>query len=652
MPVAALVHDPGGAARRGARGVGRGRRAAGRRERAHAGRDRGARPRGRRARAAGSSRPATMSAGASRERAARPAPSSSSATISDGWRRSPRGRDGETRDRAAPAVGRARRRPRRSRAVRAGHPPARADRRRASRAALAELAARSAGSRSRSTRRRAALPAPQEAAAFFVCSEGLANVAKYAGRDACGIDVAATDGRLVVRVADDGPGGADADARLRPARTGRPRRGAGRALEVDSPPGAGTRLRAELPIARRRAGDLRGSPRRSLHGLAAGRCRCWGVVARCSTSCSRGDGGDRAQRAASRARRRLGPALARRAGRRTLLLAAALATWRPPVPARYAPLLIAAALAWLAAEWNTPAAGVAVHAPAWCSTPPGRRCSPRPRCAGWTSGHSDRPAVAWSALRVRDGVGVLGLGSAAVFDPAAQGCAAVPGQSAARDGAPGAWHDLGQAGLALSAAWAAGFAVARRAAVVARVAGAPPARTPRCCVPAVARRGAVRRPTRLHGLERGFLSNDPTDRALRLAQAGALVAGRRRGRARAPARRGARARRSPGSCSTSALRPRRADCARGSPRRSATRRSSSCTPSTAAAGSTPAGARVSRRTAASARSRACAPAGRDVLAVVHRRGLLDDPALVAELADDGAARDRARAPARRAPRAA
>ena len=90
-------------------------------------------------------------------------------------------------------------------------------------------------------------PAPQEAAAYFVCSEGLANVAKYAEASGARIAIDAADQRLVVRVADDGRGGAD------PSR-GSGLRGLadrvaalGGALSVDSPPGGGTRLTAELP---------------------------------------------------------------------------------------------------------------------------------------------------------------------------------------------------------------------------------------------------------------------------------------------------------------------------------------------------------------------------------------------------------------------
>jgi signal transduction histidine kinase len=117
-------------------------------------------------------------------------------------------------------------------------------------AALAELAARSAVPVSLAVVQRR-FPATHEAAAFFVCSEGLANVAKYAGATGVDIDVTATDERLVVRVADDGRGGADA-ARGSGLRGLADRvQALGGALKVDSPPGAGTRLQATLPIAHR-----------------------------------------------------------------------------------------------------------------------------------------------------------------------------------------------------------------------------------------------------------------------------------------------------------------------------------------------------------------------------------------------------------------
>ena len=52
--------------------------------------------------------------------------------------------------------------------------------------------------------------APQvEAAAYFICSEGLANVAKYAAASRAAISVTPGAGTIVIVVSDDGPGGAD-----------------------------------------------------------------------------------------------------------------------------------------------------------------------------------------------------------------------------------------------------------------------------------------------------------------------------------------------------------------------------------------------------------------------------------------------------------
>ena len=92
-------------------------------------------------------------------------------------------------------------------------------------------------------------PPAHEAAAFFLCSEGLANVAKYAGGASADIAVRATPLGLVVCVADDGAGGADL-ARGSGLRGLADRVEAlGGTLRVDSRAGAGTRLEAVLPIA-------------------------------------------------------------------------------------------------------------------------------------------------------------------------------------------------------------------------------------------------------------------------------------------------------------------------------------------------------------------------------------------------------------------
>ena len=91
------------------------------------------------------------------------------------------------------------------------------------------------------------LPEPVELAAYFVTSEALANVGKYARATSAKIRVVHDDAGLVVEIADDGVGGADATrgSGLRgladrvEALDGR--------LQVDSPLGAGTVVRAELP---------------------------------------------------------------------------------------------------------------------------------------------------------------------------------------------------------------------------------------------------------------------------------------------------------------------------------------------------------------------------------------------------------------------
>jgi PAS domain S-box-containing protein len=92
------------------------------------------------------------------------------------------------------------------------------------------------------------LPEAVEAAAYYVVCEALVNVARYAEATRATVWVAPVDGRLVVEVADDGVGGADAGK-------GTGLRGlADRVealdgeLELESEPQGGTRLRAEIPL--------------------------------------------------------------------------------------------------------------------------------------------------------------------------------------------------------------------------------------------------------------------------------------------------------------------------------------------------------------------------------------------------------------------
>jgi signal transduction histidine kinase len=91
------------------------------------------------------------------------------------------------------------------------------------------------------------LPEAIELAAYFVVSEALTNVVKYAGATHATVNLERSNGRLLVEVADDGVGGANPEQ-------GTGLRGLadrlavieGR-LEVDSPPGRGTTIRARIP---------------------------------------------------------------------------------------------------------------------------------------------------------------------------------------------------------------------------------------------------------------------------------------------------------------------------------------------------------------------------------------------------------------------
>ena len=92
------------------------------------------------------------------------------------------------------------------------------------------------------------LPAGIEAAAYYLVAEALTNVAKYAEASAATVRVCVENSHVLVEVADDGVGGADASrgsgirglADRVEALDGR--------LDIDSPPGAGTRVSAAIPL--------------------------------------------------------------------------------------------------------------------------------------------------------------------------------------------------------------------------------------------------------------------------------------------------------------------------------------------------------------------------------------------------------------------
>jgi signal transduction histidine kinase len=91
------------------------------------------------------------------------------------------------------------------------------------------------------------LTAPVEAAAYYVVAEAITNVGKYARASSARVSISRSNGTATVSVSDDGVGGAD------PASGSGLRGLAARVealdghLDVDSAPGRGTRIRAEIP---------------------------------------------------------------------------------------------------------------------------------------------------------------------------------------------------------------------------------------------------------------------------------------------------------------------------------------------------------------------------------------------------------------------
>jgi amino acid transporter/GAF domain-containing protein len=92
------------------------------------------------------------------------------------------------------------------------------------------------------------LPAPVEAAAYYIVSEAITNACKHAAATQAWVSLRVEKSTLYLSVRDDGVGGAD------------PTRGSGLiglrdrvealggTIEIDSPPGAGTRVRAAIPV--------------------------------------------------------------------------------------------------------------------------------------------------------------------------------------------------------------------------------------------------------------------------------------------------------------------------------------------------------------------------------------------------------------------
>ena len=86
-----------------------------------------------------------------------------------------------------------------------------------------------------------------EATAYFIVAEALTNVVKHAHAEHAAVSAFVEDGTLRVEIRDDGIGGADPDGHGLLG-VGDRVTALGGQLDIDSPPGLGTRLAATLPL--------------------------------------------------------------------------------------------------------------------------------------------------------------------------------------------------------------------------------------------------------------------------------------------------------------------------------------------------------------------------------------------------------------------
>jgi signal transduction histidine kinase len=90
------------------------------------------------------------------------------------------------------------------------------------------------------------LPAQVEGTAYYAVAEALTNVAKHAGASSATIRATASNGTLAVEITDDGVGGADPQGSGLRGLADRVTALAG-TMSVESPSGAGTRIRVRIP---------------------------------------------------------------------------------------------------------------------------------------------------------------------------------------------------------------------------------------------------------------------------------------------------------------------------------------------------------------------------------------------------------------------
>jgi signal transduction histidine kinase len=204
------------------------------------------------------------------------------------------------------------------------------------------------------------------------------------------------------------------------------------------------------------------------------------------------------------------------------LVGSGLAYWARHSVSRCGPLLAAAGTAWFAVEAPNPEIGSAVLFTAGLVL--AAACPP-------LVGHA---TLAHGRTRTRGGIvavvlvgyvvsiGVVGLLSAALYDPANQGCLECPTNLVNVGGSSRAAEASTRVGLVLLAGWSALVIVLLAARLVRASAAGRRASGP-VVMPAAIYLGAVAADA-VHGVGRGFTSNDSTDRALWTVQAVALIA--------------------------------------------------------------------------------------------------------------------------------
>ncbi|MDA0172027.1 sensor histidine kinase [Solirubrobacter taibaiensis] len=115
-------------------------------------------------------------------------------------------------------------------------------------AALESLATRSAVPVELDSALPERLPSPVETAAYFVVAEALTNVAKYAQATHARVEVRRENGHAVIDIRDDGVGGAQVGEGTGLSGLGDRVGALDGTLEIESPPGAGTLIRARVPL--------------------------------------------------------------------------------------------------------------------------------------------------------------------------------------------------------------------------------------------------------------------------------------------------------------------------------------------------------------------------------------------------------------------